>query len=161
MAPFGVHDSGYNYSHAGMRLHFSRNKLGLLLGGFFIPMSIFSVLSLISFFVNPEVVPGRMGLLVTLYLIAANVYNSVNAPKNRGFSYIEVYGLGVQVPILFAIIEYGVVLATLKNNSHADDETKFWLNKKLKKVDMFSVMASAIFIILFNLIYWPVAINSV
>ena len=41
-------------------------------------------------------VPGRMGLLVTLHLISSNVYNSLNAPQKRGFSYIEVWMIGAQ-----------------------------------------------------------------
>ena len=58
--------------------------------------------------------PGRLGLLVTLALIASNVFNSVNAPPNRGFSYIEVWMVGVQVPILVGILEYGIILALKK-----------------------------------------------
>ena len=49
-------------------------------------------------------------MIVTLYLITANVYNSVKAPPSRGFSYIEVWMLGAQAPILIAILEYGAVL---------------------------------------------------
>ena len=37
-----------------------------------------------------------MGLLVTLHLISSNVYNSLNAPQKRGFSYIEVWMIGAQ-----------------------------------------------------------------
>ena len=59
-------------------------------------------------------VPGRLGLLVTLYLIATNVYNSVKAPPKRGFSYIEIWMIGVQIPMLAALIEYGFLLALKK-----------------------------------------------
>ena len=55
-------------------------------------------------------VPGRMGMIVTLYLISANVYNSVEAPNDRGFSYIELWMVGTQFPILLALCEYGIVL---------------------------------------------------
>ena len=53
-------------------------------------------------------------MLVTLYLITCNLYASVPAPPNRGFSFIEIWVCGVQVPILMAIIEYGIVLTILK-----------------------------------------------
>ena len=49
-------------------------------------------------------------MIVTLYLISANVYNSVEAPDGRGFSYIEVWMVGTQFPILLALCEYGFVL---------------------------------------------------
>ena len=45
-----------------------------------------------------------MGLLVTLYLISANVYNSVSAPPGRGFSYIELWAVGMQIPLLLGTI---------------------------------------------------------
>ena len=51
-----------------------------------------------------------MGMILTLYLISANVYNSVEAPSGRGFSPIEVWMLGTQIPILLALFEYGFVL---------------------------------------------------
>ena len=51
-----------------------------------------------------------MGMIVTLYLISANVYNSVEAPSGRGFSPIEMWMLGTQIPILIALFEYGFVL---------------------------------------------------
>ena len=51
-----------------------------------------------------------MGMIVTLYLISANVYNSVEAPDGRGFSYIEIWMVGTQFPILLALCQYGFVL---------------------------------------------------
>ena len=51
-----------------------------------------------------------MGMILTLYLISANVYNSVEAPSGRGFSPIEMWMLGTQIPILLALFEYGFVL---------------------------------------------------
>ena len=51
-----------------------------------------------------------MGMILTLYLISANVYNSVEAPSGRGFSPIEIWMLGTQIPILLALFEYGFVL---------------------------------------------------
>ncbi len=53
-------------------------------------------------------------MLVTLYLITANMYAAMEAPPNRGFSYAEVWMVGVQIPILMALIEYGYILSKLK-----------------------------------------------
>ena len=55
-----------------------------------------------------------MGLLATLYLISSNVYGSLPAPQNRGFSYIEVWTSGTQTITMFAIIEYGFILGLKK-----------------------------------------------
>ncbi len=49
----------------------------------YLTTGLFVVVSWISFIVPPEVVPGRMALLVTLFLVLVNIFNSVtaNAPK--------------------------------------------------------------------------------
>ena len=52
-----------------MRTNFQVN---LATGGFYLPTGIFAILCMISYFIHPEVVPGRMGLLVTLFLISSN-----------------------------------------------------------------------------------------
>ena len=47
---------------------------------------LFVVVSWISFVVPPDVIPGRMGLLITLFLVLVNIFNSVttNTPKAEG-----------------------------------------------------------------------------
>ena len=79
-------------------------------------------------------VPGRMGMIVTLYLISANVYNSVEAPNDRGFSYIELWMVGTQIPILLALCEYGFVLYLKKV------ETKLAKNQATKKRQLCSTI---------------------
>ena len=81
---------------------------------YFAPTGMFSFLALISYFIDPDVVPGRMGLLVTLFLISSNTYNSLNIPQDRGFSYIEIWLIGTQGNILVALIEYAFLLAWKK-----------------------------------------------
>ena len=51
-----------------------------------------------------------MGMILTLFLISANVYNSVEAPDDSGFSYIDIWMVGTQFPILLALCQYGFVL---------------------------------------------------
>ena len=56
LEPFEKDVDGYNFSHVGMRIHMQRNNLGLLLGGFYAPMGLFSALSLISYTIDPDIV---------------------------------------------------------------------------------------------------------
>ena len=51
-----------------------------------------------------------MGMILTLFLISANVYNSVEAPDDSVFSYIDIWMVGTQFPILLALCQYGFVL---------------------------------------------------
>ena len=122
-------------------------------------------------------VPGRLGLLVTLNLIVMNVYNSVNAPTKRGFSFIEVWMLGVQIPILVGILEYGIILSVRKYKSHMkvtsvinvrtsqsflrprieENEEIDW-NSLSRSLDKWTFIGSILFIITFNIVYWSVAL---
>ena len=43
----------------------------------YLPSCMFVIVSWVSFLVKPEVVPGRMAMLVTLFLVLINIFNSV------------------------------------------------------------------------------------
>ena len=97
-----------------------------------------------------------------LYLISANVYNSVDANSNRGFSYIELWMIGTQVPILLALCEYGFVLHLKKISKKADNQVRSMmdpdvprqnLDEKIKKLDYASMIFSFVYFIIFALIY--------
>lgn len=50
----------------------------------YLPSCMFVVVSWVSFLIKPEVVPGRMALLVTLFLVLINIFNSVRwGPHNQ------------------------------------------------------------------------------
>ena len=85
-----------------------------------------------------------MGLLVTLHLISSNVYGSLNAPLNRGFSYIEVWGLGTQGTILLAIMEYGFILLCMRFQERKITEEKF------RTLDLITFILSIIFFVGLN-----------
>ena len=53
----------------------------------------FVIVSWVSFLVKPEVVPGRMAMLVTLFLVLINIFNSVreNAPISSKLNAIDLY----------------------------------------------------------------------
>ena len=55
-------------------------------------------------------VPGRMGLLITAYLITTNIYVNTIAPSTRGFSYYDIWITGEQIPIQIGIVQYGMLL---------------------------------------------------
>ena len=113
--------------------------------------------------------------MVTLYLIAANVYGTVEAPKNRGFSYIEVWMVGIQATILVALFEYALILALNRNVSkmkqeitlvhsgqdHSQHESHIEQNElKIALMDRYTEIGSAIFFILFNICYWLIATKN-
>ena len=110
-------------------------------------------------------------------LIVTNVYASIDAPTKRGFSFIEIWMLGVQIPIIIGILEYGIILAGQKYNSQRKTsvinvkdhqgflKTKKQMNEELdreyfsKSLDKWTFFGSLLFIILFNMVYWFVALS--
>ena len=111
-------------------------------------------------------------MLVTLYLISINVYTSLDAPPGRGFSNIELWMVGMQIPILVALVEYSVILGfrkfqkdMLKTN---EDGAKFFLKRRNKdakseiesdstcflNIDMICLIISTVYIVIFCVCYW-------
>ena len=102
--------------------------------------------------------------MITLDLIAMNTYNSVKAPPGRGFSYIEIWLVGIQIPILLAIVEYGILLVLKRCNRTKNEVTEFEPKKEKKDldrigktIDKWTFLVSFSFIIIFNFIYWSMA----
>ena len=98
---------GMNYSVAGFQMVLHRKisfyigkcSVILLMGKnctltfsvtYYLPSGLFVVVSWISFLVNPEVIPGRMTLLVTIFLVLINIFNTIqtNSPKAEGLTAI-------------------------------------------------------------------------
>ena len=113
-----------------------------------------------------------MGMIVTLYLISAVVYNAVDAPRGRGFSNIEVWMLGAQFPILLALCEYGFILYLKRHTNKAQNQVQTItsdpnqvqpmtaedqaaeLDDRIKRLDSATMIFSFLFFITFALVYW-------
>ena len=102
-------------------------------------------------------VPGRMSMLVTIFLIVTTIYGSVEAPPSRGFSYIELWYIGVQIPIHFALLEYGIILAIMKyHGSKTKMENckgEMTMGDTFKIIDLIGFICSLIFILVFYTVY--------
>ncbi len=143
-------ENGINYSMSKILIEFKRNGKGKakIFSRYHISSGIFALLSLVSYLMESDQVPARMGLLITLSLIMINTFNSVDAPSNRGFSSIEIWFIGTLAPVLFGIVEFGYVLALKKFRSqHSSKEI-------LCLVDFLSLMSMLIFLIVFNFLFW-------
>ena len=154
---------GYEYSWAQVEILLVRKskESKYLWGSYFGSTLTFAVLSLASFCIQVDKVPGRIGLLITLFLISINNYNSLIAPSQRGISYIEIWFIGMQIPMLGAILEYAILLSIFKFKekvcyfrfiqNHVED-----LESWVKAVDLTTLCISFSYIILFNGAFWSV-----
>lgn len=151
--PSDFRGPGGTFSRTRLTFNLDRkfDVLTKLYAAYFFPAGGFCGLSLFSYFIKPEVVPGRMGMLVTIFLIVTGVYKTVEAPSGRGFGIIEVFYTVVQTTISLALMEYGIILAILKYKDGHQEVTVLGkimsINDILKKVDFFAFGISVTFLI--------------
>ena len=79
--------------------------------------------------------------------------------------------VGIQIPILVGIFEYGIILAMKKyhttskgtsitiNVGHHEMKEKYDWNVVSKTLDKWTFLGASVFIMIFNIIYWSVALN--
>ena len=101
----------------------------------------------------------------------------MKAPSGRGFSYIEIWLLGIQIPIILAIVEYGILLTMKRMQKKENGQIKvqvihsgnhpqirkkaIWdLDQIGKTMDKWSFISSLSFIIIFIVVYWSVALTG-
>ncbi|XP_047512485.1 gamma-aminobutyric acid receptor subunit delta-like isoform X2 [Pieris napi] len=99
------------HSAARLQIKLSRELRGYLLESY-LPSSLFVIISWGSFCVIPEIVPGRMVLLVTTLLSLVTMFDTVstNSPDALELKCIEVWLISCTLFVFLALLEYFVVL---------------------------------------------------
>ena len=141
---------GLKYSKAEVEINLRRKAdiISNLLSSYYAPTSAFAALSLISYCVDPNNVPGRMALLITLCLIITNIYNSLQSPKT--FGYIEIWYIGIQFPVIMGLVEYGIILALTKfGNKYLHGKPSLF-----QTMDLVTFILAVVILAGFNLAYW-------
>ena len=66
--------------------------------------------------IPPDIVPGRMALLITLFLVLINIHNTIqtNSPKAEGFTAIKTWVIACIIFVFGAMLEYSAILLLLK-----------------------------------------------
>ena len=73
---FLVYPSGRNFSAAGFVVHMVHQPASFILQ-YFIPSFAMPVVSWVSFVIPPDAIPGRTGLLVTLFLVLSTMFAGI------------------------------------------------------------------------------------
>jgi len=104
------------FSQTGFQVELKRRRTPVLLQ-VYLTTGLFIIVSWISFIVPPEVVPGRMALLVTLFLVLVNIFNSVtgNAPKAEGLTAVETWVVSCIIHVFGVLVEYALILKMIQN----------------------------------------------
>lgn len=111
-----------NYSLAGFEMILQRHVSHYIIN-YYLPAGLFVVVSWISFLVPADIIPGRMALLVTLFLVLVNIFNTVttNTPKAEGLTAIEAWMLACILFVFGALTEYAAILFAM---GLTDDESE-------------------------------------
>merc|ERR1712078_869639 len=100
-----------------------------------------------------------------LFLIITSIHANVDGPSARGFSYIEVWYVGMFMPIVIAIVEYAIILAIIKFKEAKDWKiTLGYLEIKMHQclgyVDILFLFCNLVFYIVFVIWYYAKVISS-
>ena len=156
----------------GVEMKLKRNMMKYLYI-YYLPSGLFVVVSWVGFLIPPEVVPGRMAMLIILFLVLINIFNIVtsNSPNVEGMTAITAWMLVCIFFVFGALVGYIYLLwkkkkSCLKRKKQrkiSEDESK--LRQILKedyrsKVDDVFLVVFPIMFLVFNLIYWPMCLSS-
>ncbi|KAF6206473.1 hypothetical protein GE061_017706 [Apolygus lucorum] len=121
-----------NHSTARMLITMSRELRSHLLESY-LPSTLFVIMSWGSFVVMPEVVPGRMVLLVTTLLSLVTMFDTIrnNSPSALELKCIEVWLISCTLFVFFALLEYFIVLFGIRYDKH-------WRHKK-QEIETFNI----------------------
>ena len=166
------------FSVVGFKLLLKRRYLLHILC-YFIPSMIFVMGSWISFLISPEVIPGRMAMLIILLLVTINLLSTIirTQPAPR-ITLLSIWALTCIIFVTGALFAYAVILwkkwrsagldgkkivtreKSVQNETERyskEDETK--QSKEL--IDQYNwdkyclIIFPSVFL-LFNSIYWPI-----
>lgn len=103
--------SSSNYSAYGFEVLLSRS-LGPFILSVYLPSAMFVMMSWVSFFVPPDIVPARIVLLVTLCLVLINMFNSTTTriPVSNAVTAMEVWLLACMLLVFLSLVEYAIIL---------------------------------------------------
>ena len=79
---------------------------------YYLPSGLFVIVSWSSFLIPPEVVPGRMALLVTLFLVLINIFNTITnlSPNVEGMTAISSWMIACILFVFGALTGYASIL---------------------------------------------------
>ena len=102
---------GQSYSRCGFMVLYTRSKTQLFFQ-VYLTAGMLVIVSWTSFLINPNIVPGRMGLLVTLFLVLVNIFNGFknSAPPSINLNALDVYLIICIGHVFFVLIQYAIVL---------------------------------------------------
>ena len=89
-----------------------------------------------SFQINPDVVPGRMSLLVLMFLVLINIFMTVSSisPNVEALSAMSAWMISCILFVFGALLEYAMVLVQIRKY-----QNRKIIHERLRKVKSLSL----------------------
>ncbi len=118
-------DEFFLMSAAGFNMILKRRTLPYMLN-IYIPTGGLVIISFASYLIPPESYPGRMGLLVTIFLVLTNIGTGTRAksPSSGTLTVVDQWLLVCNCFIAVALLEYAFVLFTIRRQHDKDKMTE-------------------------------------
>ena len=102
---------GVNWAYCGFKILLERTLTQILFQVYF-TSALLVIVTWVSFILNPNNVPGRMGLLVTAFLTLINIFIGVrnSSPPSSGLNAISIFLVVCIGHVFAAFLEYACVL---------------------------------------------------
>ena len=100
-------------------------------------------------------VPGRMALLVTLFLVLTEIYTNVanQSPVSNSTNQLSLWVITCIFFVFGALMEYAGLLF-VRYQSYIDSDEAFTNASRMKTIDLFFFTTFPITFMIFNVIYW-------
>jgi len=124
---------------------------------YYIPSSLCVITSWVSFLISPQVIPGRMSLLVTLFLSLTTLLVSTvssSPPVAVGISALTAWIIIQYVFLITAIMAYAFLLAFFRFSDGIDEKKK----KVAKDIDRSFITVFPIIYFIITLTYWSICL---
>lgn len=154
-------DYNTNYSVSGFVLNLKRRRLPVFINLYF-PTSLLTMMTWISFFIPAKQVPGRISLVMTIFLMLVNIANSsgVRGPSATTFTAMDIWLLICKLMVSTTILEYAFLLKLhwnldgleyqLQNKGENDSQaanmtsSRSQLDRRCQQIDFISFLACVI-----------------
>lgn len=151
------HQNQKNFSGTGFRVHLKRNWI-VYFWSYYLPSFCLALIGSIGFLILPEIVPGRVALLLTLTLVLINFFIAIQEkiPKTEGLTAIGMYILGCLTFVFMALFEYAIILLRIKFYSKVENKNEAWSKKEKKietKIDQIAAVLYLGLLLVFHIAY--------
>ena len=149
-----IFDRG-SFPRMGFQLVMERIS-SLYLLSLYLPSGMFVTISWISYLIPPEAYPGRVGLLLTTFLMLTNMFMGVmqSTPTSGGINQIQVWLLSCILFVMASGIAYFIILLQIEMSKY--EFCKRYKPGKRPVLDNIFLILSPTVFFLFLIIYFPV-----